>query len=256
MPKHTNGVRSGSSKRRDVTSDQKKDQELRSLNSLDFSHGNTEGPETPAVVLASSNGALQRLADIAQYFESSFTHDINVVEGAYGTGIDRENEIQRLSQTLETLTYVKSEEMENLRHENKKLKAGQEACDLERKRCQKMQSELEARQAEAEADRQEEFERRLRDGNAKLQKQMNVMKAEIETRSKEKVRELEGQKEQLSAINEKLKQRLSAAEEKLGTKKIRHARVEKSLEEENKKLTVELKQVKSEFPVEGQPVEY
>lgn len=119
-----------------------------------------------------------------------------------------------------------------------------------------MQSELEARQAEAEADRQEEFERRLRDGNAKLQKHMNVKKAEIETRSKEKVRELEGQKEQLSAINKKLKQRLSAAEEKLGTNKIRHTRVEKSLEEENKKLTVELKQVKSEFPVEGQPVEY
>ena len=138
MPKHTNGVRGGSSKRRDVTSDHKKDQELGSLNSLDFSHGNTEGPETPAVVLASSNGALQRLADITQYFESSFTHDINVVEGAYGTGIDRENEIQRLSQTLETLTYVKSEEMENLRTKIKNSKLGKKLVtekERDAKRC-------------------------------------------------------------------------------------------------------------------------
>ena len=199
--------------------------------------------------------ALQRLADIAQYFVS-FTNDINVVEGAYGTEIDRENEIQRLSQALEELTYVKSEKMENLQRENEQLKAGQEACDQERERCHTMQSDLEARYEEAEADRLEEYKRKLQDEKAKLQKHMNVRKAEIEAGSKERVRELEGQKEQLSAINEKLKQRLSAAEEKLETKKIRHARVEKSLEEENKKLTVELKQVKSEFPVEGQPVEY
>lgn len=256
MPKNTSGVRAESSKRRDVISDQKSHQELRSRNSLDFNHGNAEGPETPAFVLASSNGALQRLANIAQYFESSFNQDINVVEVAYGTGIDRENEIQRLGQALETLTYVKTEEMENLRHENEELKAGQEACDLERKKCKKMQSELEARYAKIEEDRQEDFERKQREVNTKLQKQMNAKKAEIETRSKEKVRELEGQKEQLSAIIEKLKQGLSAAEEKLETKKIRHARVENSLEEENKKLTVELKEVKSEFPIEGQPVEY
>jgi hypothetical protein len=66
MPNPTNGVRGGSSKRKDVTSDQKKDQELGSFNSLDPRRDNTEGPQTSAAVLASSNGALQRLADLAQ----------------------------------------------------------------------------------------------------------------------------------------------------------------------------------------------
>ncbi len=58
MPKYINGIRGGLSKRRDIILDYKKDQELGSLNSLNFSYGNTEGPETLAVILASSNGAL------------------------------------------------------------------------------------------------------------------------------------------------------------------------------------------------------
>jgi len=256
MPKRMNGVHGGSTKRKDITSNEAKDQELRSPNSLDPSHSNTEGPRNPAAVLASSNGALQRLADIAQYFESSFTYDINVVEGAYGTEMDRENEIQRLNETVETLTYVKSEEMDNLRRENEELKAGQEACERERETCQTMGAELEARHAKAEAGREEEYKRKLQDEKAKFQKSMRAKKAEIEAESKEKVEELEKQNKKLSTTNEELKQRLSKAENRLETKKIRHARVEKSLEEDNKKLTAELKQVKSEFPVEGQPVEY
>ena len=91
MPDPTNGVRGGSSKHRDTTSDQKKDQELGSFNSLDLRRGNTEGLQTPAAVLASSNGAPQRLAGIAQFFDSSFTYDINVVEGAYGTEMEKES---------------------------------------------------------------------------------------------------------------------------------------------------------------------
>ena len=256
MPKRTNGVRSGSTKHRDMTSGEAKDQELRSPNSLDHSHSNTEGPRNPAAVLASSNGALQRLADIVQYFESSFIWDINVVEGAYGTEIDRENKIQRLNETLETLTHVKSEEMDNLRRENEELRAGQEACERERKICQTMEAELEARHAEAEAGREEEYKRKLQDEKARFQKSMRAKKAEIEAESKQKVEQLEKQNKNLSATNEELEQRLSKAENKLETKKIRHARIEKSLEEENKRLTAELKQVKSEFPVEGQPVEY
>ena len=54
---NTNSVRGGSTKCRGVTSDEKKDQELRSSNGLDLSHGSTE-----RALLASSNGALQRLA--------------------------------------------------------------------------------------------------------------------------------------------------------------------------------------------------
>ena len=256
MPKHMNGVRGGSTKRRDITSDENRDQELRSANSVDLSYRSTEGPRNSATVLASSNGALQRLAGIAQYFESSFNQDIDELEGAYRTEMDRDNEIRRLSQTLETLAYVKSEELENLRHENRELKAGQEDCDQERKRCQTMQAELEAHHAKTEADREEEYKRKLQDEKAKFKKQIKVLKAEIEAESEEKVRELENHNGELSATNERLNQRLSAVEERLEAKKTRHARVEKSLEDDNKRLIVELKQLKSEFPVEGQPVQY
>ena len=256
MPKHTNGVRGVSSKRREIISDQAKDQEFRSPNGLDASHGDTEEPGNPAATLASCNGALQRLAGIARYFESSFNGDINMVERDYGAEMDRENEIQRLREDVKTLTHAKDERLENLRHEIRELKAGQEACNQERERCRTMQAELEDHHTQAEAEREKEYQRKLQDEKAKLQKSMKAKKAEIEAGSRETIRELESRIANLSTTSEKLKQSLSAAEEKLKDKKIKHARVEKSLQEENDNLRVELKQVKSEFPVEGQPVRY
>ena len=256
MPKHTNGVRGGSSKRRETTSDQMKDQEFRSPNGLDASHGDTEEAGNPAATLASCNGALQRLAGLARYFESSFNQDINLVEEDYGTEMDRENEIQRLRGDVKTLTHAKDERLENLQYENEELKAREGACDRERQRCQTIQAELEEKYIQAEAEMEKGCQRKIQDEKAKLQKSMKVKKAEIEAGSREKIRELENQCANLSATNEKLNQSLSAAEEKLKDKKMKHARVEKSLEEENEKLRVELKQVTSEFPVEGQPVQY
>ena len=251
MPKQTNGNRRGSPKRREM-----KDQEFRSLNGLDASHGDTEEPGNPATTLASCNGALQRLADIARYFESSFNQDIHEVEGDYGTEMDRENEIQRLKGEVKILTHAKDERLENLRHEIRELKAGQEACNQERERCRTMQAELEEQHTQAEAKREKECQRKLQDEKAKLLKSTKAKKAEIEAGSRETIREMETQIANLSTKNENLKQSQSVAEEKLKDKKIKHARVEKSLEEENEKLRVELKQVKSEFPIEGQPVQY
>ncbi len=256
MPNHTNGPNGVSSQSRDASSNQKKQQDSRSINSLVSRRGNTEESQTPTSILASTSGALERLAGIVKFFESSYSYDVNMVEGVYGMEMDREKEIQRLTVSLETLTHLKSAETENLRHENVELKAEQEACQEERKRCQMMQVELEARHAVAEASRKEEFERDLREEKAKLQKHVKVKKAEIEAESKQKVRELEKQNEKLSTTNQKLETLLSTANEKLDTKKIRHARERKALEEDNEKLGAELKQVKSEFPVEVQPAQY
>ena len=54
---NTNSVHGGSTKCRGVTSDEKKNQKLRSFNSLDLSHSSTE-----RALLASFNEALQHLA--------------------------------------------------------------------------------------------------------------------------------------------------------------------------------------------------
>lgn len=67
MPKHTNSVHGRLTKRREVTLDEKKDQELRSSNGLDLSLGSTERP-----LLASCNGALQHLASFRTSLGKSF----------------------------------------------------------------------------------------------------------------------------------------------------------------------------------------
>ena len=88
MPKYTNGARGGSTRRRDITLDEKNDQEPRPSNDLVISHGNTEGSRNSAATLASSNGAIQRLTAFTQYFvESSFTSDMAMVERVYGTDV-------------------------------------------------------------------------------------------------------------------------------------------------------------------------
>jgi len=256
MPKRSNGFNGVPSKRREAASDQNTDKESRSNNSRDYSYVNDDELPNPIAILATTSGALQRLANIAQYFESSFNHDVNAVEGAYREEMDREHEIRRLTESLETLTYVKSEEMENLRYENEKLGAEQEDCTEERKRYHTMQAELEVQNAAAEIGREELYKRKLQEEKEKSQKQMKVKRAEIEAGNKKKVQELEEHKEELAATNEDLKMLLSAAKGKLETKKTRHARERKTLEGENEKMYLELKQVKSEFPVEVQPVQY
>ena len=247
MPRHVNGVHSGSSKR--TTSDQTREQEVRPVHDLDVNHGSFEEHQNPAAILASCNGPLQRLASMAKYFESAFSQDIAIVEGVYGTEMDRESEIQRLLGVVETLTHAKDERLETLQHEIEDLKASEVDCNLERARYQKMRKELEEDHNRNEAEREKEYKQ-------KLQKSVKVKSAEIEARSTDKIRDLEKQVASLSATNEKLEQSLSAAEEKLKNKKIKHALVEKSLMEEIEKLKVELKEIKSEFPVEGQSAQY
>ena len=247
MPRQANGVSSGSSKR--GASDQMRKEEVRTVNGPDVDDSDCEETQNPAAILASYNGPLQRLANMARFFELSFSQDIAIVEEDYGTEMDRENEIQRLMGVVEILTHAKDERVEALRHEIKDLKATEVECNRERARYQTIRKELEEEHTRNEAERDKEYKH-------KLQKSVRAKTAEIEAGSKEKTQELEKQIASLSATNIRLEQSLSAAEEKLKDKKIRHARVEKSLMEENEKLRVELKEIKSELPVEGQSAQY
>lgn len=247
MPRHVHGVHSGSSKR--ITSDQSRDQEVRPVNGLGVSHGGFEEHQNPAAILASCHGPLQRLAGIARYFESSFSQDIAIVEEDYGTEMDRENEIQRLMGVVKTLTYAKDERLEVLQHEIEELKASEVDYNRERDRYQKIRKELEEEHNQKEAEREKEYKQ-------KLQKSVRAKSAEIEAGSKDKTQALEKQVASLSATIEKLEQNLSAAEEKLKNKKTKHALVEESLMQKIEKLEAELKEIKSEYPVEGQSAQY
>ena len=252
MPNSANGVRGGPSKRSDL----KKEQEPGSVNSRDSSRRNTEEPPGSIALLASSSGALQRLADIAQYFSYSFTHDINVVEEAYGDGIQKENSIRTLRETVETLTHVKSKELETLQRENEVLLTERAACQEEKKRYQEKQEKLKAQNTKAEASRQEESRRKLQAEILKFHKQSETEKAKIEEQSNKKAEELKEENVKLTANNAELKQLCLTAEDKLEKKKTRHARLEKSSEDEIKRLTEELKQIRQEVPIQERPVDH
>ena len=253
MSNYTNGVHGGLPKH----SDQKKDQALGSPNNLGVVRFNAQGAQTPLAVLAASGGPLQRIADFVQIVTSpSCTQEINLIEEAYGTEIDREKKIRTLTEKLDILTRYKSEEMETVRDENKRLLAEREACQQEREKFQETEEKRKAQYAKADATRQEESKKILQEEKAKLYKQVKTKKAEFEEGINQKVRDLEDNHVKLSTMNGELEQRCLAAEEKLENKKKRHARAEKGLEDENKKLAEELKLLKDQFPVEGQSIEY
>ena len=253
MPNPTNGVRDGPSKR----SDQKKNLESSSSDSQGSRGRYIEEPQSSIDTLAESSGALQRLADIAKYFRSaSITYDMQIVEDDHGAEIAKENTIRKLNETVESLAHVKSEETEKLRQDNKRLMDEQEHCQREKKKALEIQKKLEDQHDLAETNRKKESEQIVQDEKNKVNKMLKTRKAEIEEEYKKKGRELDERLSKLLAANVELKQRCAKADEKLETKKIRHTRVEKSLEDENKKLTEELKQLQAQFPVEDQVIEY
>lgn len=256
MPRDTRDSRSASTKRRSKASDQLDNQPSESTDSLVSGRGNPNGVQHPAIVLASSQDALKRLAGIAQYLESTLLSDIKTIEGNCGIEIDKEKEIEKLNNAVETLMYKKKKEVESLEQENRELKDGEEACRQERERCLNMQAELKASSAEAEARVKEEYETKLQEEKSKAQKQIKTKKAELEIENRQKMQDAENQSKELSARNDALMENLSAAEEKLKAKKTKHARELKSIELELAEKTSDLEQVKREFPVEGQSVEY
>ena len=254
MPNHTNGVRGGPSKR----SDQKKNPESSSFDSQDPSRRrNIEEPRHSIDVLACSSEALQRLVDLTHYFRSpSFAHDMQMIEDEYGAEIAQENTIRKLNETVESLAHVKSEETEKLRRDNKRLMDEREDCQQEKKKCLEIQKKLEDQYDLAEASRKKENEQILQDEKVKADKELKTKKAKLEDDHKKKGRELDERLSKLLAENVTLKQRCKEAQDKLEKKKARHTRVETSLEDENKKLTGELKQLQAQFPVEEQVIEY
>ena len=252
MSNSTNGARGGSSRR----SDRKNNSESTSVNGHDDKRRTTEEPQKPVDVLAQSSGAIQRLADLAHFFLTSFTPDLQVVEGVLGPEIEKEKTIRTLRETVASLTHIKSEETISLQNENKQLLADREACQQEKKKYLKMQQKLEDQHALTEASRQKEIEHKLLDEKAKAERALTKKKAELEDDHQKKVQESDKKILGLSAANVELKQRCLDAEEKLKTKKIRHARAQKSLEDENENLKEERKQLQAQFPVEGQPIEY
>lgn len=250
MPNTPNGVRGGQPKR-----DQKKNQETGSVNGHDPNHRNTEEPPNPVAVIASSDRALQRLADVAKYFKS-FTYDMQVVEDVHGPEIEKENMIRKLTETVELLTHFKSEESEKLRRENQELLAGREACQQETKKCQEIRGKLEAENTIAEAARQKESDKKVQEETAQLEKALKSRQTKHEDEFSKKIRKVESDLAKVSSMNTELKKSYKEVDEKLKKEKKQYARLEKSLEGENEQLTEEVKQLKAQFPVEGQPVEY
>ena len=201
MPNPANGVRGGSSKR----SDQKKNLEASSLDSQGSSRRSIEDPPNPIDVLAHSSEALQRLADIARYFGSlSGTNDIQTVEDDYGAEIAKENKIRKLTENLESLAHVKSEETKKLRQDYEQLLDEREDCQQQKKKALEIQKKVEDQHALAEASRKKESEKKLQEEKARLQKISKEKKAELEEEYSKKFRDLEEKYVEKSAANAKL----------------------------------------------------
>lgn len=219
MPKNVKSLRGMSGKRKERQSNYIDDQEETAIENIDPKNEHTREQHDAAVALASSHGALRRLADIAHYMNPSFVYDISIVEADYGGEIEREKEIRRLKEALSALTHSKCEETEQLRRENKKIKDEQEACDQQRTIYQTKREDLEAEHREAEARREEEYRKMTRDDKARTQKYITAKEAEIEQEWARKFAEMEKRLGGLSTTNQDLRQTLSELQAKLERKK-------------------------------------
>lgn len=266
MPKDSSSSRGTSAKGRSKASEQHRDQDPHVANGVGNGTGNADGGQDPAVILASSRQVFQRLANLALYVESCYL-DVDAVEEQHGTEIDKEVIIKRLKDVIEEMTHLKSQELEDLRQENAKLKAGEDDCQKQVVRCQNLQAELQVQKDQADEARELKYERKLQDERIRAEKQLKTEKSKMEAAIKENVQKLEQKNQEMLDHNDRLKRDLAASQEKLEEKNISHTREVKGLEVEhvenfnglrnkNAKLTGELDKVKSEIPVEMQPVQY
>jgi len=266
MPKDSSNSRGTSAKGRSKASEQHRDQDPHLANGVGNSADNADGGQDPAVVLASSRQVFQRLANLALYVESCYL-DVDAVEEQYGTEIEKEVIIKRLKDVIEEITHSKSQELEKMKQENVKLKAGEDDCQKQAVRCRTMQAELQVQNDQAEQERESRYERKLQDERTRAEKQMKAEKSKMEAAIKEKVQKLEQESKKMLDHNDKLKKDLTAGQQKLEEKDISHTREVKGLEvehveknnglkDENARLTEELDKAKSEIPVEMQPVQY
>ncbi|KAL8832824.1 MAG: hypothetical protein Q9191_000008 [Dirinaria sp. TL-2023a] len=257
MPNDADSPRSGSRKGRKKPSSQGKAKELEAANDLDTDANVSNEAENAALKLASYSKALQRVADIAYLLQSkSCLSDIDTVEQNHEGEVDRENEIRRLRTVVAELTYGKSEELEKMRTEIARLKDGEEACRRERADCQRVQEDVKAQKARADAERKQEYEKKLQEDKIKAQKRMDAKKAEIEADFNKKVRDFEDGRKTLVAENQRLKEDIAQLQENAQNKKIKHKREMQGLDSELERTVLELKQIKSDFPNEWKPLEY
>ena len=254
MQKDTDNSRGPSSKRRNKPQDQQ-NQESKSIDRLDSNRGYQNGDQHPASVLASHRHTLDRLANVAKYLES-FLPDVRIIEAECREEMDKDQEIEKLRHTVETLSSSKVEELERLKKENTSLEAEREACLQEKEKCQTIQAELRSQSAKNDAQKAQEYETKFQEDKVKSQKQFDAKKAELEASIKAKVRDAENQSKKLSAQKDDLEKSLSEVKAELKTEKRRDTLALKGLESLNASLSKELEQVKSEFPVEGESVEY
>ena len=254
-PKDSGNSRSASRKR-GRASDQEKKKGLEAVNGLDTSYDAHSEAPNPARELAFSAPYLRRLADVALFFKKSFLNDLDAVERDYGSEIIRNTEIESLNQAIVKMTHAKSEEMDNLKAENAALKAREDACCREREECRKLQADMEAQKAIADAERKQEYQRKMEEDKVKAQKRMDTKKAEMETEFNKRVRELETRGKDLATENQRLKGNITELQEHAEKKKIKHKREMQGLDSELERTASELKQIKSDFPHEGQPFQY
>lgn len=266
MPKDSSSSRGTSAKGRSKASEQHRDQDPRLANGFGNGADNADGGQDPAVVLASSRGAFQRLANLALYVESCYS-DVDAVEKQHGTEIDKEVIIKRLKDAIEEITHSKSQELEKLKLENARLEAGEDDCQKQVVRCRTLQVETQVQNDKAEKERESRYERKLQDERTRVEKQMKAEKSKMEAAIKEKVQKLEQESKEMLDHNDKLKKDLATTQQKLEEKDISHTREVKGLElehvenfnglkYENVRLTEELDKAKSEIPVVMQPVQF
>lgn len=247
-------------------SEQYGDQDPRHANGLTNGAHNADGRQDPAITLASSREVFQRLANLALYVESC-NPDVDAVEEQYGTEIDKEVMIKRLKDAIDEITHSKSQELQNLKEENEKLKAGEDDCQKQVVRCRTMQAEIQVQNDEAEKERESRYERKLQVERIRVEKQITAEKSKLEAAIKEKVQKLEKANKEMLDHKDKLKKDLATTQQKLEEKDISHTREVKGLElehvenynglkYENVRLTEELDKTKSDIPLVMQPVQF
>ena len=204
----------------------------------------TNGHLAPAGAADNNSGEMsekefRRIVDIVHslfglvsvFNTSRNARDLAYLEGLVKPGIEKQQEIDKLKTTLETLTSEKEDEIKKLKAENEQLTKDHASFEEQKKQLEIKEKKFQEERAANERD----FKKKCETHEERIKQKTKAMKEELETESKKKT------SDEIKEVKRKLEAKYSETERKTRRELNEKTEEAKSLEEEKKGLERQLR---------------
>ena len=203
----------------------------------------TEDLKSEIEAFRPAQNALLNISNIFQEYGA----EIEVVDKNYGTMQAKDETIRDLNSAMRLWKSTRDEEVENLRREIGSMAEERGSLEVEKQKFEKVRDEK-AQELQRSQVQLVEKEHRLKEG---YEKKLKQARNELKEETRERLTQLEGANGRMTQEITALQVKLATAAETISNERRDWSIVRNTLNEQNRKLELELESVKKDFAVEA-----